>query len=164
MGIINMVQEKRPRGRPRIYSTDAERKRAYNYRQKAKHLEMEKRVLDLEEILGVDKFFNTESLDPIFQLTYADMLKCDSSQLIDISNNLRQRIPKKMTMVSPLHVFVEDLVENITSTHGNEISGETLFSKSNDFFFRNQQYFRNLTILHLVEKELTKREEKKKID
>ncbi len=160
--MINMVQEKRPRGRPRKYSTDAERKRAYNYRQKAKHLEMEKRVQDLEKILGVDKFFNTESLDPIFQLTYADMLKYDSSQLIDISNNLRKRIPEKMTMFSPLHVFMEDLIENIDSTQDNEILDETLFSKFNDFLFRNQQYFRNLTILHLVEKELTKREENKK--
>jgi len=157
-----MVQEKRPRGRPRKYSTDAERKRAYNYRQKVKHLEMEKRVQDLEKILGVDKFFNTESLDPIFQLTYDDMLKYDSSQLIDISNNLRKRIPEKMTMFSPLHVFMEDLIENITSNQDNEILCETLFSKFNDFFFRNQQYYRNLTILYLVEKELTKREEKKK--
>jgi hypothetical protein len=143
-----MSQNKKPRGRPRIYSTNAARKKAYRDRKKAERIALEKRVLDLETQLG-----KLDVSDPIFNLTYSDIFDSDTTSLTKLQFDIKKRLPEKMTVLSPFHVIIKNLTEPNDSP-----ATKKLLDDIDELFLSNRENIRYMSILHIVENELAKRD------
>jgi len=143
-----MSQDKKPRGRPRIYSTNAARKKAYRDRKKIERIELEKRVQELEKKLGIN-----ETSDSMLNLTYSDIFESDTAFLTELQLKLKKRLPEKITVFSPLHIILRDLTDNSTQSPSKKILDDI-----DELLLKNRVSLRDLAILHIIENELEKRD------
>ncbi|NHJ31311.1 MAG: hypothetical protein FK732_00470 [Asgard group archaeon] len=166
-----MSKEKKKRGRPRVYDTNAARKKAYRERKKAEKNELEIKIEKLEKELD---FFRKEMgqkdlMDnPYAHLTYKEIRNANLEQLFEYSNDLIATIGGQYSLLSPLQVIVKDIIEqysvkkiedwseyNPNQKVAIDVSGKIL-----DFY----TIIQNLTLLNLIDLELKYRGQDKKID
>ncbi len=160
-----MSQEKRPRGRPRKYETNAERKKAYRERKKAERIELEKRVVKLEKQLEkTDHEVASKKItsDPILSLTFNEIMKTDTEILQTYVTSLKKELGDSLSLYSPLSIIIENIIgslEPIVSTRSLKISPNQIISlqvdKQIDEF---EESLKQLTLLHIIELELGHRE------
>ena len=159
-----MTEEKRPRGRPRKYETNADRKKAYRERKKAERFELEKRVLKLEKQLAKTKKSNHEKItkDPILSLTYNEIAKTNTEKLQEYATSNKTEIGLELSLFSPISIIIENIVGTLEpyspvssiKLKPNQIISLEVVNKLTEF----EEPLQKLTLLHIIELELGRRE------
>jgi len=166
-----MSEEKKKRGRPRVYDTNAARKKAYRERKKAERSELEIQITKLQKELD---FLRSEMgqkdllENPFLNLTYKNIMNASLEELEDYSNDIIAFNESRYSLLSPIQVIVRDIIDQYQmkkiqdSTAYNpeqkiavDVSGKIL-----DFY----SIIQNLTLLNLIDLELKHRGQDKKID
>jgi hypothetical protein len=166
-----MSQEKKKRGRPRVYDTNAARKKAYRERKKAERKELEVEIEKMQKDLEfIRKEIEQKDLteNPLLLLTYKDLRNASLEQLREYSNDLIAIIGGQYSLLSPLQVLVKDIINQYSEKKledwnlfnpdqkvAIDVSGKIL-----DFY----SIVQNLTLLNLIDLELKNRGQDKKID
>jgi hypothetical protein len=166
-----MSQEKKKRGRPRVYDTNAARKKAYRERKKAERKELEVQIEKMQKDLDFirKEIEQTDLTDnPFFHLTYKDLRNASLEQLEGYSKDLIAIIGGQYSLLSPLQVIVKDILKqysvkkvedwekfNPDQKVAIDVSGKIL-----DFY----SIIQNSTLLNLIDLELKNRGQDKKIE
>ncbi|MHA1353964.1 MAG: hypothetical protein ACTSR1_02165 [Candidatus Heimdallarchaeota archaeon] len=154
-----MPEEKKSRGRPRIYPTNAARKKAYRERKKAERLELIERVESLE------KQVSTKNIDdPILNLTLAQIESKTTNELHEIVKIIHNKFPEKRDLYSPLSILVEDIIESSDPLGFNTKvkigSNQIIAEKAQENYRTFEPSFSYLVVLHIVESILAIRGDK----
>ena len=158
-----MTDEKKSRGRPRVYPTNAARKKAYRERKKAERQELIERVESLE------KQVSTKSIDdPILNLTLAQIESKTTNDLLEIADEINKKFPIKRALFSPLSIIVDDIIESSdplgfntnVKIENNKVIAEEV-QKNHREFALSLSY---LTILNVVESVIAQRDHKDTTD
>lgn len=169
--MVKLSQEKKKRGRPRVYDTNAARKKAYRERKKAERKELEIKISKLEKELNyIRKEVDQKDLmdNPFLHLTYKDIMGASLEQLDEYSNDLMAIIGGQYSLLSPLQVLVKDIFDqyyvkkiqdwseyNPDQKISIDVSGKLL-----NFL----TILQNLTLLNIIDLELKNRGQDKKVD
>jgi len=149
-----LTDEKRTRGRPRIYETNAERKKAYRDRKRAERLAMEQRLQELE---GAKK--DQFAQDSILSLTYSAIKQLDTDSLLKQFKNLDSSLKSTLTLMSPLEIILGALKEYQVKL---DIHSDDLIALDvHDNLLKNEELLYKIVIRNVLEVELLKRENKK---
>ena len=163
-----MSEEKKKRGRPRVYDTNAARKKAYRERKKAERKELEVEIEKMQKDLDfIRKEIEQKDLtdNPFLHLTYKDLRNASLEQLEEYSKDLIAIIGGQYSLLSPLQVIVKDIIkqysvkqiEDWSVFNPNQKVSIDVSGKILDFY----SIVQNLTLLNL---ELKNRGQDKKID
>lgn len=166
-----MSEEKKKRGRPRVYDTNAARKKAYRERKKAERKELEVQIEKMQKDLDfIRKEIEQNNLtdNPFLHLTYKDLRNASLEQLEEYSRDLIAIIGGQYSLLSPLQVIVKDIInqytvkkiEDWTAYNPNQKIAIDVSGKILDFY----SIIQNLTLLNLIDLELKNRGQDKKID
>lgn len=166
-----MSEEKKKRGRPRVYDTNAARKKAYRERKKAERKELEVEIDKLQKDLEfIRKEIEQKDLtaNPFLHLTYKDLRSASLEQLKEYSSDLIAIIGGQYSLLSPLQVIVKDIInqysvkkiEDWSAFNPDQKVAIDVSGKILDFY----SIVQNLTLLNLIDLELKNRGQDKKID
>jgi len=166
-----MSEEKKKRGRPRVYDTNAARKKAYRERKKAERKELEVEIEKMQKDLDfIRKEIEQKDLtdNPFLHLTYKDLRNASLEQLEEYSKDLIAIIGGQYSLLSPLQVIVKDIIkqysvkqiEDWSVFNPNQKVSIDVSGKILDFY----SIVQNLTLLNLIDLELKNRGQDKKID
>ncbi|TET28673.1 MAG: hypothetical protein E3J70_08975 [Candidatus Heimdallarchaeota archaeon] len=166
-----MSEEKKKRGRPRVYDTNAARKKAYRERKKAERKELEVQIEKMEKDLEfIRKEIKQKDLtdNPFLLLTYKDLRNASLEQLDEYSRDLIAIIGGQYSLLTPLQVIVKDIINQYTVKkiedwsifNPNQKIAIDVSGKILDFY----SIIQNLTLLNLIDLELKNRGQDKKID
>ncbi len=166
-----MSEEKKKRGRPRVYDTNAARKKAYRERKKAERKELEVEIEKMQKDLDfIRKEIEQKDLtkNPFLHLTYKDLRNANVEQLEEYSRDLIAIIGGQYSLLSPLQVIVKDIIkqysvkqiEDWSVFNPNQKVSIDVSGKILDFY----SIVQNLTLLNLIDLELKNRGQDKKID
>jgi len=165
-----LTEKKKSRGRPRVYPTNAARKKAYRERKKEERQELIKQVERLEKQLESkdEKVFTEKVTDPILSLTLAKIESMNSNELQRIIDTINNKLTISNNVHCPLLVILDDFLES------NDLSSRFTKLKINDDKIialeiqKNYQYFERslsyLTIRHIIESEIALREHRDTTD
>ena len=161
-----MPEEKRPRGRPRKYPTNAARKKAYRDRKKAERVELEKRVAELEKKFLEDDTSNNDIISRFRDFTFKDFREMDTSELEEYNQLLTKEIFQDMSLYSPLHVLIDDLMDDYNNQEflTKEKRDETIIQKTKNKISDSTKTIQLLTLHHIIETEIGKRKEQDILD
>jgi len=166
-----MSEEKKKRGRPRVYDTNAARKKAYRERKKAERKELEVQIEKMQKDLEfIRKEIAQKDLtdNPFLLLTYKDLRNASLEQLDEYSSDLIAIIGGQYSLLTPLQVIVKDIINQYTvkkiedwsAFNPNQKIAIDVSGKILDFY----SIIQNLTLLNLINLELKNRGQDKKID
>ena len=166
-----MSEEKKKRGRPRVYDTNAARKKAYRERKKAERKELEVQIEKMQKDLEfIRKEIKQKDLtdNPFLLLTYKDLRNASLEQLDEYSSDLIAIIGGQYSLLTPLQVIVKDIINQYTvkkiedwsAFNPNQKIAIDVSGKILDFY----SIIQNLTLLNLINLELKNRGQDKKID
>ncbi|NPE07789.1 MAG: hypothetical protein GNW80_05880 [Asgard group archaeon] len=166
-----MSEEKKKRGRPRVYNTNAARKKAYRERKKAERKELEVEIEKMQKDLDfIRKEIEQKDLtdNPFLHLTYKDLRNASLEQLDEYSKDLIAIIGGQYSLLSPLQVIVKDIInqysvkkiEDWSAFNPDQKVAIDVSGKILDFY----SIIQNLTLLNLIDLELKNRGQDKKID
>ena len=166
-----MSEEKKKRGRPRVYDTNAARKKAYRERKKAERSELEIQITKLQKELD---FLRSEMgqkdllENPFLNLTYKNIMNASLEELEDYSNDIIAFNESRYSLLSPIQVIVRDIIDQYqmkkiqdsTAYNPEQKIAVDVSEKILDFY----SIIQNLTLLNLIDLELKHRGQDKKID
>lgn len=166
-----MSEEKKKRGRPRVYDTNAARKKAYRERKKAERKELEVEIEKMQKDLDfIRKEIEQKDLteNPFLHLTYKDLRNANLEQLEEYSRDLIAIIDGQYSLLSPLQVIVKDIIsqynvkkiEDWSAFNPDQKVAIDVSGKILDFY----SIIQNLVLLNLIDLELKNRGQDKKID
>lgn len=159
-----MTEEKRSRGRPRVYPTNAARKKAYRERKKEERHRLIKQVERLEKQLESkdEKVFTEKITDPILNLTLAKIQSMNSNELQKSIDAINNKLTLKEDIHCPMLVILNDFIESSDQTSQTtklKISSDKIIALE---IRKNYQYFEcslsYLIIRHIIESVLAIRE------
>lgn len=158
-----MTNGKKSRGRPRIYPTNAARKKAYRERKKAERQELIERVEKLEKQVSIKSID-----DPILSLTLAQIESKTTNELQEIVDTINKKFPEKRDLHSALSVIVEDVIvttdplgiKTKVKIDNNKIIAENVQKNYREF----ELTYSYLVIQHIVESILAIRGDKDTTD
>ncbi|MHA1127296.1 MAG: hypothetical protein ACTSO7_12610 [Candidatus Heimdallarchaeota archaeon] len=165
-----MTDEKKSRGRPRIYPTNAARKKAYRERKKAERQELIERVEKLEKEIGSkDEKVSAKKLDdPILNLSLAKIESMTTNELQDIVEIVNKKFPIKRDLFSPLSIIVNDIIESSDPLGFNskvKIGSNKVIADEVQKNYREFEHSLSyLTILNVVESVIASREHRDTTD
>lgn len=154
-----MPEEKRSRGRPRIYETNAERKKAYRERKKAERLKLEKKVELLEKQLAEkqSKDVNLSTINENKNLSFKEVRLLEEEELLKLSNKITEEIDNKISFYDPVKNTIELILGNIEQKLLQE-TDKLIIEEFNDNI--DSSLFQKLAILYVLQTEIHLRQEK----
>lgn len=146
-----MADEKKSRGRPRIYKDDAEKQKAFREKKKERYQKLEDRIEELETLVDKDTSQKLDRNLPWFNWTFQEIKKMSTKELQEAKKELEKALDKR-SIHSPLRVIVEAVIGESESSENKLIRNEVIRS-AREF---DKTLF-NSTVLQLVNTELGKR-------
>lgn len=137
-----LTEEKKKRGRPRIYKDDAEKHRAFRQKRKEEIKKLEEKVAQLEQSVKSDY--------PWFDWTMTDLAEMSIKDLQDFRKELRKA--SKVSIYSPIKVIIDDFIKNSKSS--KKTLSQDIIENSNRF----SEELVHTTIAYLIELELSTRD------
>jgi hypothetical protein len=159
-----LPEEKKSRGRPRIYPTNAARKKAYRERKKAERLQLIEQVEQLQKQVDSTKVSTKKLDDPILNLTLEKLENKTTNDLLELVETINKKFPKRRDLNSPLSILVEDIIEsedplgfNLNIKIGNK---KVIAENAIENYRKFESSFGYLVILYIAESIIAKREDK----
>ena len=157
-----MSEEKKSRGRPRKYPTNAARKKAYRDRKKAERFELEKKVAELEKKIKEDDDESVDENISIFQnITFENIKKMEISQLEDYKDILASKINQEINLFSPLHNLIDDIMNEFENSdiYTSNKNKQSITQITKTKLLDTINSIQLLTLHHIFETELGQRKE-----
>jgi len=156
-----MSEEKKSRGRPRKYPTNAARKKAYRERKKAERLELEKKVAELEKKIKEDDESVDENISIFQNITFENIKKMEISQLEDYKGILASKINQEINLFSPLHNLIDDIMNEFDNfdIYSNKKNMQSITQITKTKLLDTIDSIQLLTLHHIIETELGQRKE-----
>ncbi|MHA1449810.1 MAG: hypothetical protein ACTSP4_10365 [Candidatus Hodarchaeales archaeon] len=159
-----MNDDKRGRGRPRKYNTDAERKKAYRIRKKEKIKKLEARLIELEKEMenmsDITKRITPELAEvheeitvPWMKLTPMDIASMETKKLKRYSRILQHQT---RTPQNPLYAGLSALAR--PTDNAERVSYWKLHERKLSFI----ESFQQVVLIYLIEAEIASREREMK--
>ncbi len=169
IGVDTLPEEKKSRGRPRIYPTNAARKKAYRERKKAERQQLIEQVEQLQQQIETTEKISTKTIDdPILSLTLAKIESKQTNELQEIVKTINKKFPEKRDLYSPLSFIVEDIIESRDPLGFNTKvkigSNKVIVEKVQKNYREFEQSYSYLVILHIIESVLAIRGDKDTTD
>ncbi|MHA1244439.1 MAG: hypothetical protein ACTSP7_07700 [Candidatus Heimdallarchaeota archaeon] len=160
-----MPEEKKSRGRPRIYPTNAARKKAYRERKKAERQQLIEQVEQLQQQIETTEKVSTKTIDdPILNLTLAQIESKTTNDLQELVEAINKKSPEKRDLYSPLSILADDIIESSDPLGFNtkvKIGfSKVIAKKAGENYRKFESSFSYLVILHIAESILATREDK----
>ena len=165
-GVDALPEEKKSRGRPRIYPTNAARKKAYRERKKAERQQLIEQVEQLQkQIDTTTESVSTKKIgDPILNLTLAQIESKTTNDLQELVESINKKFPEKRDLYSPLSILADDIIESSDPLGFNTKvkigSSKIIAEKAGENYRKFEPSFSYLVILHIAETILATREDK----
>ncbi|NHJ06103.1 MAG: hypothetical protein EAX90_14850 [Candidatus Heimdallarchaeota archaeon] len=156
-----MSEEKKSRGRPRKYPTNAARKKAYRERKKAERLELEKKVAELEKKINEDDETVDENISIFQNLTFENIKKMEIFQLEDYKSILASKINQEINLFSPLHNLIDDIMNEFENSdiYSSNKNKQSITQITKTKLLDAIDSIQLLTLHHIIETELGQRKE-----
>ncbi|NHJ33083.1 MAG: hypothetical protein FK732_09475, partial [Asgard group archaeon] len=156
-----MSEKKKSRGRPRIYKDDAEKQKAFRERKKEQFKKQEKKIKELEALVRKESDQQIDKKKSWFNWTFQDVKKSRTEQLLDCRRELKE-ILGEYSIHSPITILVDEVLRKATSStkYLNQIIRNEVINSSRKF---DETIF-NLTVLQMINSELTQRTSEIDID
>jgi len=165
IGVDALPEEKKSRGRPRIYPTNAARKKAYRERKKAERQQLIEQVEQLQQQIETTEKASTKTIDdPILNLTLAQIESKTTNDLQELVEAINKKSPEKRDLYSPLSILADDIIESSDPLGFNtkvKIGfSKVIAKKAGENYRKFESSFSYLVILHIAESILATREDK----
>ena len=154
-----MPEEKRSRGRPRIYKTNAERKKAYRERKKAERLELEKKVKFLEKQLSAEQGSDIDLIDTKdnYFLSFKQIRSLKEEELQELADKIAEEIENKIALFDSVKTALDLILGNIEQKLLQE-NEKIIIEEFNENI--DSSLFQKLALLYVLQTEINLRQEK----